>query len=54
MGEIDFSREPRVYYVTDTAYYPPEAVQIRQPGAKPLRRFPKPENQQSIDVYRLK
>ena len=54
MGEIDFSRERRVYYVTDTAYYTPEAVQIRQPGATPLRRFPKPENGQSIDVYRLK
>ena len=54
MGEIDFSREKRVYYVTDTAYYPPEAVRIRQPGATLLRRFPKPENGQSIDVYRLK
>ena len=54
MGEIDFSREDRVYYVTDTAYYPPEAVKIRQPGATPLRRFPKPEDGQSIDVYRFK
>jgi len=54
MGEIDFSREARVYYVTDTAYCPPEAVKIRQPTARLLKRFPKPENNQSIDVYRLK
>ena len=54
MGDIDFSKESRVYYVTDTAYYPPDAVKIRQPGATPLRRFPKPEDGQSIDVYRFK
>ena len=54
MGAIDFTREPRVYYVTDTAYYLPEAVRVRQPTARLLRRFPKPENNQSIDVYRLK
>ena len=54
MGTIDFTREPRVYYVTDTAYYLPEAVRVRQPTARLLRRFPKPENNQSIDVYRLK
>ena len=54
MGDIDFSKESRVYYVTDTAYHPPDAVKIRQPGATPLRRFPKPEDGQSIDVYRFK
>ena len=53
-GSIDFRKERRVYYVTDTAYYTPSAVRARQPTAQLLKRFPKPENEQSIDVYRLK
>jgi hypothetical protein len=53
-GQLDFSRISRVYYVTDTDYNTPEAVRYRQPNAVLLKRFPKPENNQSIDVYRLK
>ena len=53
-GSIDFQKESRVYYVTDTAYYTPSAVSVRQPTAKLLKRFAKPEDEQSVDVYRLK
>ncbi|MEZ5363259.1 MAG: glycosyltransferase family 39 protein [Bryobacterales bacterium] len=52
-GELDFSRIPRVFYVTDTHYYPREAVQVRQPGARLVASFPK-KNGHSIDVYQLK
>ena len=52
-GKVDFSRIPLVFYVTDTHYYPREAVQIRQPGAQLVASFPK-KNGHSIDVYRLK
>ena len=52
-GSIDFSKVPRVFYVTDTHYYPKEAVHIRQPNAQLIASFPK-KNGNSIDVYRLK
>jgi hypothetical protein len=52
-GKVDFSQVPLVFYVTDTHYYPREAVQIRQPGAQLVASFPK-KNGHSIDVYRLK
>jgi hypothetical protein len=52
-GSIDFSKIPRVFYVTDTHYYPKEAVHIRQPSAQLVASFPK-KNGHSIDVYRLK
>ena len=52
-GAIDFRQVPRVFYVTDTHYYPPEAVKIRQPDAQLVTSFPK-RNGHSIDVYRLK
>jgi len=53
-GRIDFRQVDRVFYITDTEYNPPEAVHVRQPTAQLAKRFPKPENDQSIDVYRLK
>jgi 4-amino-4-deoxy-L-arabinose transferase-like glycosyltransferase len=53
-GKLDLTKLDRVYYITDTNYYTPEAVKIRQPGAQLLKRFPKPGNQYFVDVYRLK
>ncbi|MBI1356426.1 MAG: hypothetical protein GC160_18955 [Acidobacteria bacterium] len=53
-GKIDFRREPRVFYLTDTNYYKPEAVAIRQPTARMVRRFVKPGGDHSVDIYRLK
>ncbi len=53
-GELDFRDVKRVFYVTDTNYYTPQAVKIRQPTAQLLRRFPKPGGQYFVDVYRLK
>lgn len=53
-GSVDFSRAPRVFYVTDTNYYNPQAVRIRQPNARLVASFPKPGGRHSIDVYRLK
>ena len=52
-GKVDFRRIPRVFYVCDTHYMPPPAVQQRQPGAQRVASFPK-LNGHSIDVYRLK
>jgi hypothetical protein len=53
-GKLDLTKLDRVYYITDTNYYTPEAVKIRQPDAQLLKRFPKPGNQSFVDVYRLK
>ncbi len=53
-GVIDFSKVPRVFYVTDTFHTTKAAVQMRQPGAKLVATFPKPDERHSIDVYRLK
>jgi 4-amino-4-deoxy-L-arabinose transferase-like glycosyltransferase len=53
-GKLDLTKLDRVYYVTDTNYYTPEAVRIRQPDALLLKRFPKPGNEYFVDVYRLK
>lgn len=53
-GKINFAELPRVLYVTDTNYYPKDAVKIRQPNAKLLASFPKPGKRHSIDVYQLK
>ncbi len=53
-GVIDFSRVGRVFYVTDTNYYTPAAVHVRQPDARLVKSFPKPNRTDSIDVYRLK
>ena len=53
-GKMDFRKVPRVYYLTDTFYMPRLAVEARQPGAVLLKSFPKPEGNESVDVYRLK
>ncbi|MEX2302133.1 MAG: glycosyltransferase family 39 protein [Bryobacterales bacterium] len=53
-GKIDFLAVPRVFYVTDTNYYTDAAVKIRQPDAKLVQSFPKPDGKQAIHVYRLK
>ncbi len=52
-GAVDFRQVPRVFYLTDTHYYPREAVKIRQPNARLVASFPKRAGH-SIDVYRLK
>lgn len=53
-GKFDFSKVRRVFYITDTNYYPPPAVLTRQPSAELVMRFPKPNQKDSIDIYRLK
>ena len=53
-GKMDFRKMPRIYYLTDTFYMSRSAVQARQPGAVLLQSFPKPEGNESVDVYRLK
>ncbi len=53
-GMIDFSKVGRVFYVTDTNYYTQAAVHVRQPNARLVKSFPKPNQTDSIDVYRLK
>ena len=53
-GTLDPAKLGRVYYVTETAYNPPAAVRLRQPGARLLVSFPKPNGRNSIDVYRLR
>ncbi|MCB1019486.1 MAG: glycosyltransferase family 39 protein [Acidobacteria bacterium] len=53
-GKLDFRTAKRVFYLTDTNYYTPEAVHVRQPTAQPVIRFLKPGGQHSIDIYRLK
>ena len=53
-GVIDFSKVSRVFYVTDTFHTPKAAVQLRQPGAKLVASFPKPDDRHFIDVYQLK
>ncbi len=52
-GTVDFSNISRVFYVTDTNFYPRAAVQVRQPGAQLVASFPKTGGQ-SLDVYRLR
>ena len=51
---IDFQRERRVLYLTDTNYNPQAVVLTRQPTAKLLMRIEKPGKTQSIDIYQLK
>jgi 4-amino-4-deoxy-L-arabinose transferase-like glycosyltransferase len=53
-GKLDLTKLERVYYITDTNYYTPEDVRVRQPDAQLLQRFPKPGNEYFVDVYRLK
>jgi hypothetical protein len=53
-GKLDFRDVQRVYYITDTHYTTPQMVAARSPGAQRLRSFPKPDSEESVDVYRLK
>ena len=53
-GVIDFSKVSRVFYVTDTFHKTKAEVQFRQPGAKLVASFPKPDDRHFIDVYQLK
>lgn len=53
-GVIDFSQGPRVFYVTDTYHTPKAAVRVRQPNAKLVQSFRKPDGKHSIDIYQLK
>ncbi len=53
-GVIDFSQVPRVFYITDTYHTPKAAVRVRQPDAKLIQSFRKPDGKHSIDIYRLK
>lgn len=53
-GKLDFRRETRVFYLTDTNYYKPEAVAVRQPTARMVQRYIKPGGGHSVDIYRLK
>jgi hypothetical protein len=53
-GVIDFSEVPRVFYVTDTYHTSKAAVRIRQPDAKLVQSFRKPDGKHSIDIYQLR
>jgi len=53
-GKLDFRTEGRVFYLTDTNYYKPEAVAVRQPTARMVKRYIKPGGGHSVDIYRLK
>lgn len=53
-GKIDFRALPRVFYVTDTNYYTDAAVKVRQPDARLVASFPKPDGKNAINAYRLK
>lgn len=53
-GLLDPRLLDRVYYVTETQYYPRSAVQLRQPNARHVVSFPKPNGRNSIDIYRLR
>ena len=53
-GKLDLTSLDRVYYITDTNYYTPNDVKIRQPDAQLIQRFPKPGGQYFVDIYQLK
>jgi hypothetical protein len=53
-GELDFRAIPRVFYVTDTGYASTAEVLNRQPDARRVASFKKPNGVDSVDVYRLK
>jgi len=52
-GKVDFRSVGRVFYLTDTNYYPREAVLTRQPNARHVAAFPKPGGKHAIEIYRL-
>jgi len=51
---LDFRKVARVFYVTDTGYSSTADVHKREPGARLVASFKKPNGVDSIDVYRLK
>jgi 4-amino-4-deoxy-L-arabinose transferase-like glycosyltransferase len=53
-GKIDFRAVSRVFYVTDTNYYTDAGVKVRQPDARLIASFPKPDGKNAIHIYRLK
>ncbi len=53
-GTLDPRALNRVFYVTERHYYTPEAVAVRQPSARLIATFFKPNQRNAIDVYRLK
>jgi 4-amino-4-deoxy-L-arabinose transferase-like glycosyltransferase len=53
-GIIDFPLLSPVYYVTDTNYNKPVDVAERDPHAKLIRRFPKHNGSDFIDIYQLR
>jgi len=53
-GRIDFQETPAVYFATDSELMARAQVAARQPGARLVASFPKPDGASSIDVYRLK
>jgi 4-amino-4-deoxy-L-arabinose transferase-like glycosyltransferase len=53
-GVLDPRRLERVYYVTETHYTPEAVVRRRQPNARRLISFPKPNGRNAIEVYRLR
>jgi hypothetical protein len=52
-GKLDFAEERRVFYITDTNYYPHQAVMIRQPSAQLVKSFDKGAGY-ALNIYRLK
>lgn len=53
-GVVDFPSLPRVFYVTASNYNTPEQVMTRQPSARLLVRFPRPNGKEFVDVYQLR
>jgi len=53
-GLLDARTLSRIYYVTETHYNPPAAVRKREPAARHLVSFFKPNGINSIDIYRLR
>jgi len=51
---LDFRTVPRVFYVTDTGYSTVADVLKREPEARLVASFKKPNGVDSVDVYRLK
>jgi hypothetical protein len=53
-GVVDFPNVPRVMYVTATNYNTPVQVARREPAARLIARFPRPNGREFINVYRLR
>ena len=53
-GVVDFPNARRVFYVTATNYNTPAQVLARQPSARLVARFPRPNGKEFVDVYQLR